>query len=57
MEEMITSKSETISVSEIRRLKEIANTMDKVLTQDEFVIIMGAYGNAIERMLTENGME
>lgn len=56
-EELISSKSETIGVPQIRNLMELGRTMNCILTQDEYVSITCVYGRAAERMLRENGLE
>jgi hypothetical protein len=51
---VLTSKSETIGVLEIRSLMEISQTMNKMLTYEEYHRIAAVYGNAIDRLLKEN---
>ena len=53
----IGSISPTISVSEQRKLFEIAKQMNAMLTKEEFTTIMYTYGKAIDRILKENNME
>lgn len=55
--QMLVSKSETIGVPQIRNLMELTQTMGKMLTQEEYEQIATVYGNAIERVLKENGEE
>jgi hypothetical protein len=52
---VLKSKSETIGVLEIRSLMEISQTMNKMLTYEEYHRIAAVYGTAIERLLKENG--
>ena len=56
-EQMITSKSKTISMVEIRQLREMTNVMGGLLTKDELVKIMCVYVDAGDRLLKENGLE
>ena len=56
-EQMLESKSETISVSDQRKLREITHELGGLLTQREYSTIAQVYAMAIERLLIENGME
>ena len=56
-EEMLVSKSETIGVPKIRQLIEVGQTMNMILTDDEFIQIMSVYSNAANRILKENEVE
>jgi hypothetical protein len=51
---VLTSKSETIGVLEIRSLMEISQTMNKMLTYEEYHRIAAVYGMALDRLLKEN---
>lgn len=55
--EYLVSKSETIGVMQIRQLMDLAQTLNRALTQEEFVAIANIYNHAIERLLKENGEE
>lgn len=52
----IGSISETISVNEQRKLLTVMK-MSGMLTKDEFTRIMSVYGEAIDRIFKENGLE
>ena len=53
----IGSISPTIGVKEQRDLAQIARQVNPMLTQQEYVSIMAIYGQALDRILKENGLE
>lgn len=53
----IGSMSPTIEVKEHRALVQVARQINPLLTKSEFTRIMAVYGEAIDRVLKENGME
>ena len=56
-EKMIYSVSETIGVKQQRQLIELARPLNQMLTQSEFMAIVGVYNGAIDRLLKEGGEE
>ena len=52
---MIYSQSETIGVVEQRKLLELGRPLNRMLTQEEFLLIVGVYNRVIDRLLKENG--
>lgn len=55
--EYLYPKSKTISIPQVRQIREVAHTMDLALTEQEFIAIITVYNHAIERLLKENGEE
>lgn len=55
-EKKLISKSETIGVPDIRRLMELAQELNKILTPTEYLAIVNVYNSAINRLLRENGL-
>ncbi|MHC1722537.1 MAG: hypothetical protein AB9836_04945 [Aminipila sp.] len=55
-EKVITSKGETISIVEVRKLLEVTESLAKTLNHEELVSIMQVYDGVINRLLIENGV-
>lgn len=53
-EKMWVSKSETICTQDIRKLMEVAKIVNRILTRNEYAMIMSVYKRAIERLEKEN---
>lgn len=53
----IGSASPTIGSVEQRKLTEVAQQMNCMLTKEEFISIMFIYGKAIDRIMRENNLE
>lgn len=56
-EKMLYSRSESLPVTDIRKLKEMSKELDLILNQEEFLKIVSVYNECIERILKENGEE
>ena len=56
-EKMLYSRSESLPVTDIRKLKEMSKELDLILNQEEFLKIVSVYNECIERILIENGEE
>lgn len=56
MGKMLTSKSETITVKEQRKFLELAHGIAPILTGEELLTISGVFGQALARLLEENGI-
>lgn len=57
MNEYLSSKSETIGVSEVGKLMDVVKDAGLLLTSSEFAEIMSVFGKACQRVLKENGVE
>ncbi|WMI81927.1 hypothetical protein [Anaerotignum sp. MB30-C6] len=55
-QENLVSQSETIGVLEMRKLSELNRTLLHMLTQQEFLAIVGVYKGVIDRLVAENGV-
>jgi len=54
-DKQIYSTSETIGVVEQRKLIEFGRAMNRMLTMNEYVLIMRVYDKAIDRLMKESG--
>lgn len=53
MDETIQINYETIGILEQRKLIELARTLNRTLTQEEYMLIVGIYSKAITRLEEE----
>lgn len=53
--DLLYSKSETISVVEMRKLQELSNILNKMLTLKEYVKLVVVYNEVVDRLSKESG--